>query len=120
MKKRLFLGMGSILIMILMPYMNVTFSSNDTGMLIFIVSLLILNPIWAIVTGLVAGQQIRLCWYFPFLMDLFFIIGYMKIFRRDYNSYLFYIGLYTAIALLTMGITVAVKKFRIKKEKKNR
>lgn len=96
-------------VMVLFPFLAVRFGNSDSGMMVSMFLLLILNPISFFATGIFAGQQAHRLWSLPFLLDILFAISFGIILQMDVLSMCMYIGIYTAVAFLSMTVTVVIK-----------
>ena len=102
--------------MILLPILlSSTVTEETTGML-SILSLLILDPLWAMITGLTAGGHPSRLWLMPLVMDLLFTAGLSLLMNID-SQILFYLILYTGLAYAAMIIRIFHNK---RKKRRNR
>ena len=95
---------GSILVMVQLPFLAVQFVSSDAGRMVSILLLFVVNPLWAVITGIVGGKKPHILWFLPLAMDILFAIEFEILFGLDFQV-LFYIGIYTVTGYVTMLIT---------------
>ena len=114
MKKKIILWLiTTAMIMIGLPILAVNYVPNDSGMLVSIVCFLIINPLWALSTGIKAGGYPSRLWILPIVLDLIFTAGISFMMTLD-SQIFFYLILYIVIAYLSMGASI------FRKRKKNR
>ena len=95
--------LATVLIMILLPVFAVNRIPSDAGMIFSILSLLIINPLWALFTGFTAGGHPSGMWFMPLAMDILFTVGLSFLMTVD-SQILFYLVIYTGLAYITMII----------------
>lgn len=77
----------SALVMLLLPWLAVTFAPGDAGMAICMLLFYGANPLYALWAGWSAGANVRKMWSIPVTTAAFFLIG-AWIFLMRGNPYL--------------------------------
>ena len=109
MKKLLFWVLLSTFLMIVCPWLAVTFAGS-AGMALCFVLFFGVNPVFSALCGAAAGRNIRQLWPLPFLVAGLFLAGAWLFFEMGEPAFLLYCGCYLAIGLLGMLICFLISK----------
>lgn len=115
MKRNIALLLISILVMVGLPGLTVAFAGHDAGMMLCFLLFFAIDPIYAVIGGIIAGTGIKGSWYQPFLTALLFLIGTWLFFDERETAFLRYAGSYLALGLAAMAVTALLR--RISKRK---
>ena len=75
MKKIIPWMLAAAVIMLVFPWLAVTFIKGDGGMAVCFILFFAVNPIYAICSGAYAGKDIKIFWSLPIITALFFLLG---------------------------------------------
>lgn len=89
----------SVLIMILLPFLAVTFVKGDNGMAICFVLFYAINPLFSIYVGYKADK-----WIYPVVNSLLFLMGVWIFFDIGEIAFVYYAIVYLLLGLITMFI----------------
>ena len=89
---------ATAVIMLLFPWLTVTFIKVDGGMAVCFILFFAVNPICA---GAYAGKDIKKLWGLPILTALFFLVGIWLFFGMGEKVFILY-----ALVYLFLGIVV--------------
>ena len=67
--------LATAVIMLVFPWLAVTFIKGDGGMAACFILFFAVNPIYAICSGAYAGKNIKIFWTLPIITALFFLLG---------------------------------------------
>ena len=104
----------SAFIMLVLPWLAVTFAPSDAGMAICLLLFYIINPIYSVVLGCIAGQKVRRFWILPLLSSLLFLAGVGILFTVRDPIFFGYAGIYLVLGLVAMLSAYLVKQRRQK------
>ena len=74
MKKMIPWILATAVIMLVFPWLAVTFIKGDGGMAVCFILFFAVNPIYAICSGAYAGKDIKIFWTLPIIIALFFLL----------------------------------------------
>ena len=95
----------SAAVMLLLPWLAVTFVPSDAGMAATLLLFLAINPGHSMAAGYYAGKQIRRLWWVPALCAGFFLAGAWLFLEMGELSFLTYAGIYYAIGMEAMLVS---------------
>ena len=107
----------SILVMLGLPWLAVTFAPGDAGMAICLLLFYVLNPMYSIFIGGIAGQDVKDLWILPLLSAILFLIGVGIFFTISEPLFLAYAVVYRVLGMVALLIVSMVNKAKQKKEK---
>lgn len=110
MKKVLSWIAASVGMMLVLPWMTVTFVKGDGGMAICFALFFALNPIYAICVGAAAGRDGRKLWALPVITALLFLIGTWLFFDWREKAFVLYALIYLFLGIAAMLISMFIKK----------
>lgn len=75
-KKRVVLWLAvSAIIMLVLPWLAVTFVKGDAGMAVCFLLFYAINPIYSIIIGAIAGKDIKHLCSLPFISSILYLFG---------------------------------------------
>lgn len=108
MKKCIIYLITAAFLLIGMPWLTVTFAGSN-GMAICFILFFAINPLFSLVSGVFAGNDIKKRWIFPLFTASLFILGAWLLFGMEEPAYLRYGSIYLAIGVIAMLISGFVK-----------
>lgn len=109
MKKYILWTLLAALVMLVCPWLLVKFAGSY-GMISVFILFFAVNPLFSLLCGVYAGQDIRRLWALPLLPAAFFLIGTMLLFAFGEQTFLLYAAAYLVLATLAMAITALARK----------
>ena len=103
---------ASAAIMLVLPWLSVTFVKGVGGMTVCIILFFALDPIYAIFAGAYAGKDIKRFWMLPMITALFFLAGTWLFFDWGEMAFILYAVVYLLLGAASMLISVFIKKRR--------
>ena len=109
----LLLGMCiTALVMLGLPRLAVTLVPADRGMLVSLLLFLAVNPLYAVLVGLVSAANPKVLWLLPLAVAEMFVLGAMLAFERVDPSFFLSAGIYLLLGIGFMLLRVFWKKER--------
>lgn len=106
MKKKLIRWLiGSVAVMLLLPWGAVTFAKSDAGMAVTLLLFFTINPIYAITSGFFAGKNIKEMWSLPLISATLFLLGTWIFFDPGEGAFVIYAGAYWLISMVSMFLS---------------
>ena len=90
MKKMIPWILATAVIMLVFPWLAVTFIKGDGGMAVCFILFFAVNPIYAICSGAYAGKDIKIFWTLPIIIALFFLLGTWLFFSMGEKAFILY------------------------------
>lgn len=109
-KKILDLLVLTILLMYLCPFILAKMVNGSDGLALLFILLFFVNPIYSIMVGIAAGKDFYNSLYYPFVVPIIFVSGYMIVFETNDYGLLVYAGIYLLLAVTSMVITYLIEK----------
>ena len=109
MKKLLVWMLVAAGIMLVLPWLTVTFVKGDIGMAICFLLFFAGNPVYAIISGAFAGKDIRALWAVPAITGLLFLAGTWLLFDPGETAFLRYALIYLALGSAAMLISHKIR-----------
>ena len=105
------------IIMLLFPYLTITFVKGESGLIVCSVLFFIINPLYSIISGIYAGKYWRRLWLIPIITGLLFILGTWLFYEMGEGAFVVYGALYSIIGAFAMFLSAIVRKklFNVKK-----
>lgn len=104
-RKPMFWLLLSAGVMLVLPWLAVTFVQSDAGMAVVLVLFLAINPGHSMAAGYYAGKQIRCLWWVPAVSSGLFLAGAWLFFEPGELEFLTYTGIYFALGMEAMLIS---------------
>ena len=100
----------SIVIMLLFPFLAVTFVKGDAGMAVCFILFYAVNPIYCVVIGTFAGKDIKRLWSLPIISSILFLAGTWLLFDMGEVAFIMYAVVYLVLGLLAMLVSMLISK----------
>ena len=100
----------SIVIMLLLPFLTVTFVKADAGMAVCFMLFYAVNPIYSVVIGIFAGKDVKRLWSLPVISSILFLAGTWLLFDMGEIAFIMYAVIYFFIGMLAMLISMLISK----------
>lgn len=110
MKKIIPWMLATAVIMLVFPWLAVTFIKGDGGMAVCFILFFAVNPIYAICSGAYAGKDINIFWPLPIITALFFLLGTWLFFSIGEKAFILYAFGYLLLGIAAELISMFVKK----------
>ena len=104
MKKLIIWTISALILMIGFPWLAVTFAGS-AGMAICFILFFAVNPLYAALSGVFAGKNIRQLWVLPIITAGLFLAGAWLFFEMGETAFLLYCGCYLVIGIAAMLIS---------------
>ena len=109
MKKNIILWLAvSAVIMLMLPWLAVTFVKGDTGMAVCLLLFYAVNPIYSVVIGAFAGKDVKHLWSLPVISAALFLIGTWIFFDMGETAFILYAVIYLALGIAAMLLSVFI------------
>ena len=115
MKKIIPWMLATAVIMLVFPWLAVTFIKGDGGMAVCFILFFAVNPIYAICSGAYAGKDIKIFWPLPIITALFFLLGTWLFFSIGEKAFILYAFGYLLLGIVAELISMFVKKKILRK-----
>lgn len=111
MKQNIILWLAaSAVVMLVFPWLAVTFVNGDAGMVVCFLLFFAVNPIYSVIIGAFAGKDIRHLWSLPFILAVLFLIGTWIFFDMGETAFILYTVVYLVIGIAAMLISMFIRK----------
>ena len=98
----------SAVIMLMLPWLAVTFVKGDTGMAVCLLLFYAVNPIYSVVIGAFAGKDVKHLWSLPVISAALFLIGTWIFFDMGETAFILYAVIYLALGIAAMLLSVFI------------
>lgn len=110
--------LAAALIMLGLPFLSKMFADSMSGMLVSLILFYAIDPVFSIVMGACAGQDIKGYWYMPIGNAGLFLLGIWLYMSKDLTQFYSYAIVYLALGAVSMIISLfARKRIRTSTEK---
>lgn len=93
---------ASAAVMLLLPWLAVTFGNADAGMGITLALFFAVNPAYSVLVGIFAGKNIKNLWSLPILSSALFLLGAWIFLAASEMAFFLYAGIYFALGIAAM------------------
>lgn len=104
-KKPIFWLLLSATVMLLLPWLTVTFVQSDAGMAAVLLLFFGVNPGHSMAAGYYAGKWIRRLWWVPAVSAALFLAGAWLCFEAGEPAFWTYAGVYFALGMEAMFVS---------------
>jgi MFS family permease len=104
-KAFLFWFTASAAVMLLLPWLAVTFGNADTGMGITLALFFAVDPVYSVLVGIFAGKDVRKMWSLPIISAALFLPGAWIFLAGNETSFFLYAGVYLALGIAAMLVS---------------
>jgi len=110
--KRTYLkGIGiTLAVMFVLPFAVAKLASECAGMALCMLLFLVINPIYSIILGIVAGRNINTLWNLPLISAVAFLAGTWIFFDIHEPWFIVYAATYLCIGIVAMLVTNYIKR----------
>ena len=108
----------SAVIMLLFPWLAVTFVKGDAGMGVCFILFFAVNPVYCAIAGVFAGRDLPRLWFSPIAAAALFIAGTWLNFDMGEPAFILYGGFYLVLGFAAMFVSAQAKKKREKRTEK--
>jgi len=113
MKKTIMWVLLTMLFMIAIPWLTVSFAGS-AGMAVCLILFFAVNPLFSLFSGIFAGSNIKKLWCLPVISSVTFLCGAWIFFDMREPAFLMYAAAYLVIGICAMLITTLIKSKRKK------
>ncbi|MCI9412310.1 MAG: hypothetical protein HFG36_09625 [Eubacterium sp.] len=103
----------SAVIMLVLPWLAVTFVKGDGGMAVCFLLFFAINPLYSVIVGVYAGKDIRNLWSLPVLSAVFYLIGTWVFFEMSETAFILNALVYLVLGIVAM-LVLAVARMKAK------
>lgn len=100
----------TVAVMFILPFAVARLASECAGMALCMMLFLVVNPIYQIVLGVVAGRGVRTLWNLPIVSAVAFLAGAWLFFDIHEPWFVAYAAVYLCIGVASMLITALFLK----------
>ena len=106
----------SFIVMLVFPFLAVHFVKGDNGMAVFFILFYVLNPMYSIISGIVAGINRKSLRTLPLINTILFLIGSVCIVGSTDWSFSYFALAYLLIGYFFISIGMYINKKSSKEE----
>ena len=111
MKKNIILWLAvSAVVMLMFPWLAVTFVKGVAGMAVCFLLFFVVNPLYSAIIGVFAGKDIRHLWSLPVISVALFLIGAWIFFDMGETAFVLYAVVYLVLGIVAMLISMFIGK----------
>ena len=110
MKKIIFWLILSAFVMLILPWLAVTFVKGDSGMAACFILFFAVNPVFSIILGIFAGEDIKKTWWLPVISGVFFLAGTWIFFDMGEVAFITYAAGYLVLGTAAMLLSAFIRK----------
>lgn len=97
-------------IMLLLPWLAVTFVKGDNSMAVCFILFFGIDPLYSLISGALAGQNVKQLWCLTIFPPLLFLAGVWIFFGMGETAFVLYAAVYLVIGLLAMTASMLINK----------
>ena len=111
MKKDIILWVAaSMVVMLVLPWVAVTFVNGDAGMMVCFLLFFAVNPLYSVIIGAFAGKDVKHLWNVPIISAVLFLTGTWIFFDMGETAFILYAVVYLVLEIVAMMISMLVRK----------
>ena len=110
MKKMIPWIIASAVIMLVFPWLAVTFVKGDGGMAVCFILFFALNPMYAIFAGVQASRDVKRFWALPMITAVLFLAGTWLHFDMGEPAFFLYALIYLLLGTAAMLLSAFIRK----------
>ena len=110
MKKIIFWLIFSAFVMFILPWLAVTLIKSDGGMAACFILFFAVNPVFSIILGIFASEDIRKSWWLPVISAVFFLAGTWIFFDMGEAAFIMYAAGYLVLGIAAMLVSAFIRK----------
>ncbi len=100
----------SAVVMLVFPWLAVTFVNGDAGMAVCFLLFFAVNPLYSVIIGAFVGKDIQHLWSLPFISAALFLIGTWIFFDVGETAFILYAVVYLVLGIVAMLISMFIRK----------
>lgn len=100
----------TVAVMFILPFAVAKLASECAGMALCMMLFLVINPLYSILLGIVAGQNIKALWTLPLISAVAFLAGAWLFFDIHELWFIAYAAVYLCIGIVAMLIMNYLKR----------
>lgn len=100
----------TIAVMFILPFAVARLASECAGMVLCMMLFLVINPIYSIMLGIVAGRNVKALWTLPLISAVAFLAGVWMFFDIHEPWFIAYATVYLCLGVIAMLITNRLKR----------
>ena len=100
----------TLAVMFVLPFAVARLASECAGMVLCMMLFLVINPIYSMILGVVAGRDLKTLWYLPLISAVAFLAGTWLFFDVHEPWFMAYAAVYLCIGVAAMLITNCLKR----------
>ena len=104
-QKMIFWFLLSAVVMLLLPWLAVTFIKGDGGMAVCFILFFAVNPIYSVTAGVFAGKNGKRLWSLPLISAALFLAGTWIFFDMGETAFILYAAVYLILGILGMLVS---------------
>lgn len=102
--------MISMVIMLVLPWLAVSFVKGDAGMAVCFILFFAVNPIYSVIMGVFSGKNIKSLWGMPVISAILFLLGSWIFFSIGEKAFILYAGVYLILGIAAMTISMIIHR----------
>lgn len=102
--------MISMVIMLVLPWLAVSFVKGDAGMAVCFILFFAVNPIYSVIMGVFSGKNIKSLWGMPVISAILFLLGSWIFFSIGEKAFILYAGVYLILGMAAMTISMIIHR----------
>lgn len=95
----------SMVIMLIVPWLAISFVNGDAGMAVCFILFFAIDPIYSVIIGVFAGKNIKKLWGMPIISAVLFLLGSWIFFGMGEKAFIMYAGIYMILGVAAMIIS---------------
>lgn len=99
---------SAAVLMLLLPYLAVTFVKGDAGMAACFVLFYAVYPVYSVAAGVSAGRDMRHLWSLPVVSAALFLAGTWIFFSIGESAFLWYAAVYLGLGVGAMLLSAGI------------
>lgn len=111
-RDEIFWNILTAIIMLLFPWIAVTFVKGDGGIAVCFILFYCVNPLYSVIAGAFAGRDHRRLWYLPLSSATLFLLGTWIFFDMGEKAFILYAVIYFIIGIFSTLISMFIKQRR--------
>lgn len=109
-KRFIVLLIVSAVVMLMLPWLAVTFIKGDAGMAVCFLLFYAVNPVCSVTVGASAGKDIRRLWSLPVISAALFLAAAWIFFSAGETAFILYAAVYLGLGAAAMLISMGIRK----------
>lgn len=100
----------TLAVMFITPFAVARIASECAGMALCMMLFLVINPLYSVILGIVAGRDIKALWNLPLISAVAFLSGAWLFFDIHEPWFIAYAAVYLCLGVVAMLITYYLKR----------